>query len=539
MSQTAIGRAALVLSTDASAAKAGLAQFGHDTTSAVKGIAAQAGSAAAGGGGFLSRILGGLGLAKFAGPVGAVAAAVGGFFAERFGSAFSDGIDRLKVLGGIGKKAATLGISGSQFQGLTQQLARVGIEGDTVTTIFAKLGKTISSGGDFENPAAIETFARLGLDAKELAKLPLDQSFLKIASAIHELPTAAGQANAAIGIFGRQGAALLPVLQKGGAGIQEFIDKQKKFGAVLSDAQLAKATEAAKAWKEGMHEIESAWQGMKNRAVMILAPLVKFIGKAISRILDVAQPVFDWVGRALESVAEIAEWVFEAVGQFVEEAIHWVEQLAADISDWAGQMPSVRDVVVNVFRAIGTAGALVWDTLKAGAGAVAVVFGEVFKILYDIQRALIDLLKAIPKEFRPDWFDSFLSGMEIGTAKGRKFAENVSRWGQDAVTGWGNSAVQFNGWLDRMLARQKKHTGDVKADAMEAAAEVQAAFTKIENPALLKGTQAEVSARLRAEFGAPSKEMLKEQKEANKKLGGIEGGIKKLNDKKAEPLAAF
>jgi hypothetical protein len=567
MSQTAIGKAALVLSTESTQMKTGLDAAGKDvqtwgqrTADRLKGVFAggmmggmqNLGGAVAGGlVGLAAKAKGLLGAAgtgigfALGGPIGAaIGGAVGsavGTLGETVAGALAAPFDKINEFAAVSKRATSLGINASQYQGLTKQLGLVGIEGDQTNTILAKLGKTISSGGDFENPAALATFERIGLNAHELSQMPLDQAFLKISTAISKLPSPMEQTNASLSIFGRQmGTQLLPVLQKGGAGIQDFIEQQKKFGGVLSDSQLQAAGNASKAWKQAKQQIATAWDGLVNRATLIAAPLIQFAGKFISKVFALATPVFDWIGRAVSKVADIVTAVFEVLEKWVDDAVGWLSNLGQQVFGFAGTWPTVEQVVVAVFRAIGTAAAYVWDSIKLGAGVVAVAFGAIIEYggtTLSMFRNLVDVFKkaADAMGVKDQKIDQVVAMVDGADDKVKGWGKAMKEWGANAVTGFGDSAKQFNSWLDRALGRQKQAAKEGKA----ALAEVGAAAgvldkLKSDNRPLIKGTSAEVSARIKHDFAGKIQEqqlaevkkgngLLKEVRDAVQGLGGLEG----------------
>lgn len=474
------------------------------------------------------------------GAVGDLAVTVTGALASPFA--------KLDELGKLMRQSKSLGIDASQFQGLTQQFAKFGIEADMAATIFAKLGNTLVNGGDFDNPKAVETFARIGLNVKELAGIPIDQSFLRIASAIKQLPSAAEQANAAIGIFGKQGANLLPVLQKGGAGIEEFIAEQKKLGAVLSTEQLEAAASASKRWKAAKHEINSAWEGLVNRAAVIAAPIVEFAAKTVGKVFGMLAPVFDWVGRVMGQVGQVATAVFEQLSAWFAEAVAWFQDLGQELFGFMGEWPPVEKVVVEVFRGIGIAASLAWDTVKLGAGAIAFVSGIIVEqglSILSTFRQLVDLLKGLPAEMKPTWLDGFVSAVDKADDKVKQLGGRLKNWGAEAMTSWGKSAQQFSGWLDKALApKAKKAEAPVKLAAPVAAAPVAAVAPPLSwQPTRLAGaveagTKEAYSLSLKNRFGefGPAENVQKENgkkqdktndmlKQIDKRLGGIEGAI--------------
>lgn len=515
----------------------GLQSLGGDVATKISGWATAAKGGLTSAGTAIGTALGGPIGAAIGGAVGSAVGELGVTVAGALGSPFEKIDEFAKTV----KKASVLGISGSQYQGLTQSLAKVGIEGEQVDVVFAKLGNTLTKAANGDMMAGA-MFQKLGLDAKQLAGQPLDQTFLSIADAISKLPSPAEQANAAIAAFGKNGVALLPQLQQGGKGIQDFIDQQKKMGAVLSDSQLKAAADASKAWKGAKAQISAAWEGLKNRATIIVAPIIEFAGKAVSKAFALATPVFEWMGRAIETVADIARAVFEQLTVWFEEGIGWVKSWTAELGTFTGGWPTVRTVIVEVFRGIGIAAALAWDTVKAGAGVFAVVAGTCVESgmgILSVFRRLVDLLKHLPDDVKPSWLNGFIEGVDKADDKFRAWGTGLKNWGKDAVTGWGQSAQKFSDWLDRALAPKKPKAADMKPPAASGAA----TSPEVWQPAKLAGavemgTKEAYSITAKALYGdfAKAEDVHKENgKKLDKgnsmmeqilgKLGALEGAI--------------
>ena len=231
----------------------------------------------------------------------------------------------LAGFGQMSRQAAALGISGSQFQGLGVVFKRAGIEGDQVNFMLASMAKNVAAVAGGWGKGAARGFEKLGLDAEKLMAMPIDQQFLSIADAIARIPPGAEQAAVAMQVFKGAGANLLPLLEKGGAGIQAFIEQQKRFGAVLSDSQLKSALDAAKAWKTAKMTASSPLQdSLVNRITILSAPLVEWAGTAVrlGGTLRKAGPVFDWMGTAVNRAnLEISKAVFDEVGKRVMKII--------------------------------------------------------------------------------------------------------------------------------------------------------------------------------------------------------------------------
>jgi hypothetical protein len=321
----------------------------------------------------------------------------------------------------------------------------------------------------------------------------------------------------------------LPILQKGGAGIQGWIDEQKKLGGILGDDQYAAAGKAVKSWKVAKEQISAAFEGVVGRAAVVAAPLVGFVGKAISKVISFVTPIFDWYGRAWGRIGDIVGAVFGQLEKWFHQFTDWLKELGGEVGVFTDDWPTIEDVIVSVFRAIGTAGAYAWDTIKAGAGAVTYAASYVvdgFGLVVKVFKEVVSLAKELPEDLRPKGLDNFIAGVEKFESGVSGAAGKMREQGKAMIDGFGSSAGKFNSWLDNALAKQKTAAEEVKG----AAADLNAEMKQLAGAALLKGSSAEVSARVKYEFGGKSgtDKLAEGQKKGNDLLKSIDGGVKGL-----------
>jgi hypothetical protein len=415
-------------------------------------------------------------------------------------------------------------LTAEQFTGMAAVAKSVGEDQREFIESLVTLGKVASEGAAGKGEVATAWFKSLNLDAKQFKALRLDEQFFTVFEAIQKIQDPAERVRALMVAFGEDGGKyLLPLLSKSGTEIRAMAGS-----FATSTAEVEKATQANKALTEAGNVLTRGWRTI----VIALAPVFEQVGKAITAMA----PAFEVVGEALGT------W-FELMGEVNTEVRGWLAGIIQEIGQWARELfglgeitLTVKDVVVFAFRIMGTAAALVWDTIKAGAGVVAVVFGEVLKVIAAVSQGLIELAKAVPDDLRPAWVDDLISGAERANEAIYKTGRGISDWGKKAIGGFGDSAVKFNTWLDGIANKQKEKAKEAAAEAVAAAGQVEAALKKFDNAALVRGSSAEVSARLKFDFAGKTAQdrLLAEQQKANKLLGDINGGVKKLDKKPVE-----
>lgn len=171
--------------------------------------------------------------------------------------------------------------------------ADVGVE--FLDKALAKLNKVLGEAVT-GNEEAADSFAQLGLDAGELEKLPLGEAFSKIADAIKALPTPARQTAAAMAIFGKGAADLLPMLNAGSEGLKEWAERAKELGLTFGRVPAEKIAIAEAAWKD----MVAAWKAFG----VIIAPEVASWLEGLAKTMTEIAKAGQWAVRSLAELAK-------------------------------------------------------------------------------------------------------------------------------------------------------------------------------------------------------------------------------------------
>lgn len=240
----------------------------------------------------------------------------------------------------------------------------------------------------------------------------------------------AGLALAAVGALGKPLEKFVEHL----ASVRERAQKYMNVGAPMSGG-IERAAGA-------FDRISGAYDEFLFRVAGKLAPYLEKAADVLERVGFVGAEVFgEMVDLIAEVVTSIAQWVDETFGL-------------------ATATTSAGDQAFAVLRNIGTGVAYLWDTAKAGAGAVAVAagyvvtgFGKVLDVVALAAKELDALARELPEAIRPDWVGKAAAAVEGFAGKVGGVGEGMQKWGKDAINGFGGAAQQFNKWFDGVEAR--------------------------------------------------------------------------------------
>lgn len=145
----------------------------------------------------------------------------------------------------------------------------VGGSAEQIAGGLAKMNRTIgdAAGGSKKAAKAIES---LGLSVSDLIAMKPTEAFGRVADAIKSIESPAGQASAAVSIFGKSGAELLNVLQLGSAGLADFRKRADETG--LSVNQMA--AEDVSAAADSIDILKANVVGLANSFTSFLAPSI-------------------------------------------------------------------------------------------------------------------------------------------------------------------------------------------------------------------------------------------------------------------------
>ena len=212
------------------------------------------------------------------------------------------------ALGAAAVKAISAGISATTewasqvrgFQRITGQTAEsasallavtshLGIDSSKAATSFGIFAKNVSTGSKALDAYGIATTDATG------QLLPFDTILGNTADAISALPPGLKQAAAAKALFGRAGIALLPLLTKEAAGIDELKGEAADLGLVMSQNDV----DAAKSLTLAQNDLREAMKGASisigKDFIPIVTDMVHILTDAVEVFTKIPAPIKDTI----------------------------------------------------------------------------------------------------------------------------------------------------------------------------------------------------------------------------------------------------
>jgi len=165
------------------------------------------------------------------------------------------------------KAAARTGLAAGQFALLADAAKMSDIGVDTLSRSLGKMQLAISEAGSGVT-AQVQALNALGLSFEGLRQQATDVQFLQIADQISKLEAPADRTRAAVELFGKSGADLLPFFEQGAKGIRQATDEITRMGGAMSDEQIKKLADADDAVKR----LSQSWQIFARALTSEVAP---------------------------------------------------------------------------------------------------------------------------------------------------------------------------------------------------------------------------------------------------------------------------
>ncbi len=293
---------------------------------------------------------------------------VAAFAAIKAGDFLVDIVRDVAVLGDeIATSAERIGVGAEELQKLRFAADRADISVSELDFGLRTLTKSI---GDAEKGTGLasEAFEQLGVSTTNQDGTLRSQTdvILSVAEAFQGLTDQTRKTALAQDIFGaRAGGALVPLLNKGKAGIEELMQTATDYGVVLGQDLI----DAGSAYDDAQKDLNAAFQGLKLT-----------IGSALVPALVSAVDAFTALVRALRPVVQsFATTIVPLFGRVLRVA----RGLASAVS-----------VVASAFASLGP----VFGPLAAALAALALAFGTVgiSATLAGLQAALAFVVAAAP-----------------------------------------------------------------------------------------------------------------------------------------------
>ncbi len=287
-----------------------------------------------------------------------------------------------------------LGLSVEQLQGFQYAAANAGLGADEANTALRFLNKNLGAAAEGGGDGAA-TFAKLGVQIKDATGniRPTSDILTDVADGFTKLKSPAEKTATAMSIFGRAGARMIPLLNKGSKGIEELREEFDALGGGVSEEFVHQA-------EEGEHSLIK----------------LRLVGKGLaSTVASALIPAFTSI---VEKVAAAAGWFrkFSEHSYIVQTALATLGAISAGLAlTWA----IMNIEVILAVAAIALLVLIVDDVYTAFKGGKSVI-GDFIDSLFGVgtTQAVVQALAAAVMLLWGDLGMLWQAAMDLGAALG-------------------------------------------------------------------------------------------------------------------------
>jgi hypothetical protein len=289
---------------------------------------------------------------------GGIVSAAGGYVR----SLVSMGNAQAQVIDSQSKLAARLGMTYGEFSGLALAGDLAGVGMDTIANAATKADVAFVKAVN-GSATARKSFEGLGLSLEELGGMSAAERFKSISAAIAALPTEAQRSAAAVQLFGRAGAQLLPLFAGGAEGIAQAAEQAERLGLSLTTAQ----GQDVEAMNDAFTMAGKAIDGIVGQVTAYLAPAVKGVADTFTKMVGdnggatIGQRIGDGILQGARFLAGIGDWLIANFGS-VFEYLSSVGQQWGVVMDFAQRVGNFLYGTFKFFEAVGNSvgAAIAW-----------------------------------------------------------------------------------------------------------------------------------------------------------------------------------
>lgn len=214
-----------------------------------------------------------------------------------------------KVGGDLVDASAKTGLTVEALSTLGYAAGQGGVQMETLTGSVGKMQKNLVAAAQ-GSKGAKKALADVGLTAEGLAGLSTEDQFKAIAEGLSHVTDPAAKTAAAMALFGKSGAELLPILAGGSKGLNEMQAQARKLGLEISTAD----AEGADKFGDSLDTLAAQGKALAVRLGSAVIPLVQ---KAVDWFALIGGQAATWIAanrQLIQTVAMVAGGLVAAGG---------------------------------------------------------------------------------------------------------------------------------------------------------------------------------------------------------------------------------
>ena len=262
---------------------------------------------------------------------------------------------------------------------------------DIVNKALQMMGKRLAEADQSGTGTAVDALEMLGLNARELIEMDVDQRITEIADRVNALGLSAQDAAQVMRDFGVRNNEVALLLLQGSDAIRKARQEVELFG-VSMDQDAAAGVERA---NDAMSRISLVFEGMRNQLAVGIAPALERAAQGFQGMMSAGGPLQQAVETLVGSFTDLVQVILDPA--FIESAALFGSTIAGAVTKLAGFVVTLaNNAEIAGVAMVGLGTAMAFFSGPIGL-AIAAVSGGIFLLstrLGDTETAADDAAEA-------------------------------------------------------------------------------------------------------------------------------------------------
>ena len=244
----------------------------------------------------------------------------------------------LKATDALAKTASKIGTTTEALSALQYAGQLTGVSVETMNMALQRFTRRASEAavGTGEAKGALR---ELGVDARVLVRLPLDERMLVLADAFENVKSESDRLRLAFKLFDSEGAALVNTLGQGRQGLADMLGESRRLGVVMS----SNAAEGVEEANDALTRLQSLFGGIVKQVTAALAPVITSIADILtSKVASAFDPENNGIQEFARALA------IDTVNGIVA-AVEGFEALTNGLINTANELIRTKDALTAFF----------------------------------------------------------------------------------------------------------------------------------------------------------------------------------------------
>jgi len=279
--------------------------------------------------------------------------AVGGFAAAIAGSAIVGGLTAIVKksidLGGdLDDLQIKTGVAASALFAIGNAATVAGVDMEALGKGLGKLNLNLVKAAEGNEDLA-RKFQALGVNVKDAngEVVPADKALKQIADRFADMPDGAQKSAAAVALFGKAGADLIPLLNEGAAGMERFKSK-------LTPEEFEQFTKRSDQFGESLTELGVRTKSFELELTAALLPALQSILEVFGDLFDTKQDwsaLFDVLIFGLRATATVIYATIKLVDVAIKNSVAYLDMLGKAVQgDFAGAISVAQNRIGSLMQ---------------------------------------------------------------------------------------------------------------------------------------------------------------------------------------------